>query len=32
MLVVVGVLQVTGLWADAIASLQHWSLNYSAPL
>ena len=32
MLVVVGVLQVTGLWADAIGSLQHWIAGYSAPL
>jgi cytochrome c-type biogenesis protein len=32
MLVVVGVLQVTGLWADAIGSLQHWIAGYSAPM
>jgi cytochrome c-type biogenesis protein len=32
MLVVVGILQVTGLWADAIGSVQHWIAGYSAPL
>ncbi len=32
MLVIVGVLQVTGVWADAIGSLQHWISGYSAPL
>ncbi len=32
MLVVVGILQVTGVWATAIASLQHWISGYSAPL
>jgi cytochrome c-type biogenesis protein len=32
MLVVVGTLQVTGVWADAIGSLQHWIAGYSAPL
>ncbi len=32
MLVVVGVLQVTGVWADAIGSMQHWITGYSAPL
>jgi cytochrome c-type biogenesis protein len=32
MLVVVGVAQVTGIWADAIGSLQHWIAGYSAPL
>jgi cytochrome c-type biogenesis protein len=32
MLVVVGVLQVTGVWADAIGSMQHWIAGYTAPL
>ncbi len=32
MLVVVGILQVTGIWADAIGSMQHWIAGYSAPL
>ena len=32
MLVIVGVLQVTGVWADAIGALQHWITGYSAPL
>ena len=32
MLVVVGILQVTGVWADAIGSMQHWITGYSAPL
>jgi cytochrome c-type biogenesis protein len=32
MLVIVGVLQVTGAWADAIGALQHWITGYSAPL
>ncbi len=32
MLVIVGVLQVTGVWADAVGALQHWITGYSAPL
>ncbi len=32
MLVIVGVLQVTGVWADAVGALQHWITDYSAPL
>ncbi|MGE5292300.1 MAG: cytochrome c biogenesis CcdA family protein [Micromonosporaceae bacterium] len=32
MLVVVGLLQVTGAWADMIGSMQHWISGYTAPL
>ncbi len=32
MLVVVGILQVTGLWSAAIGSLQHWTGSFSTPL
>ncbi len=32
MLVVVGAAQVTGVWATAIGSMQHWITGYSAPL
>ena len=32
MLVVVGLLQVTGTWADMIGSMQHWISGYTAPL
>ncbi len=32
MLVVVGALQVTGAWADAVGSMQQWISGYTAPL
>jgi cytochrome c-type biogenesis protein len=32
MLVAVGILQVTGVWVNVIASLQHWISGYSLPL
>jgi cytochrome c-type biogenesis protein len=32
MLVVVGLLQVTGAWTDMIGSMQHWISGYTAPL
>ena len=32
MLVLVGAAQVTGVWTDAIGSLQQWIAGYSAPL
>jgi cytochrome c-type biogenesis protein len=32
MLVLVGAAQVTGVWTDAIGSLQHWIAGYPAPL
>jgi cytochrome c-type biogenesis protein len=32
MLVVVGVAQVTGIWANVVASLQHWVSGYTVPL
>ncbi len=32
MLVLVGVLQVSGAWANAVGSMQHWISGYTVPL